>query len=143
MQKKAMTRLMGLQFKIHYKQGKHNAAADALSRVSHLLNVSVRSEAKPLWIQEVLNSYVTDTEAQQLLQQLAIKSPDEQGYTLQQGLIKKGHQIWVGNNSTLKTKLISVFHSSALGVILVFRTHTSELRNISIGKVSNKILTHL
>lgn len=31
MQRKAMTRLMGLQFKIVYRQGKHNAAADALS----------------------------------------------------------------------------------------------------------------
>ena len=33
MQRKAMTRLMGLQFQIIYKQGKENLAADALSRV--------------------------------------------------------------------------------------------------------------
>jgi hypothetical protein len=37
MQRKAMTRLMGLQFKILYKQGKENLAADALSRVAHMM----------------------------------------------------------------------------------------------------------
>ena len=31
MQRKAMTRLMGLQFKIVYRQGKDNVAVDALS----------------------------------------------------------------------------------------------------------------
>ena len=37
MQRKAMTRLMGLYFKIVYRQGKENVAADALSRVAHLM----------------------------------------------------------------------------------------------------------
>ena len=37
MQRKAMTRLMGLHFKIVYRQGKENVAADALSRVAHLM----------------------------------------------------------------------------------------------------------
>jgi hypothetical protein len=37
MQRKAMARLMGLQFKIIYRQGKENVAADVLSRVAHLL----------------------------------------------------------------------------------------------------------
>lgn len=31
-----MTRLMGLQFKIVYKKGKDNLAANALSRLIHL-----------------------------------------------------------------------------------------------------------
>jgi len=38
-QREAITRLMGLHFKIVYKQGKDNLAADALSRVAHLMVV--------------------------------------------------------------------------------------------------------
>jgi hypothetical protein len=36
MQKKAMDRLMGLKFKVVYKEGKDNVAANALSRMHHL-----------------------------------------------------------------------------------------------------------
>jgi hypothetical protein len=63
LQKKSMARLMGLQYKIVYKQGKENIAADALSRVGHLMALQTLTEVKPLWVQEVLNSYVTDDEA--------------------------------------------------------------------------------
>ena len=40
--------------------------ADALSRVSYLMALSQVSEVQPLWVQEVLNSYETDMEAQEL-----------------------------------------------------------------------------
>jgi hypothetical protein len=55
---------MGLQFKIVYKKGKKNVAADALSRVGHLLAVQAVTEIKPLWLHEVVNAYATDFKAQ-------------------------------------------------------------------------------
>lgn len=110
-----MTRMMGLQFKIVYRKGKDNLAADALSRVGHMMAIQAVSTVQPAWIQEVLNSYATDPTAQQLLQQLAISSPDQQGYSLQKGLIWHQGKIWIANNSALQTKIIAVCHSSALG----------------------------
>jgi hypothetical protein len=62
LQRKAMTKLMGLQFKIVYKKGKENRASDSLS-LSHMptvLDVQAVSKVQPLWIQEVVNSYATD-----------------------------------------------------------------------------------
>lgn len=73
------------------------------------------SSVQPTWIQEVLNSYTTDSQAQQLLQKLAITSPDQNGYSLQQGLIWHQGKIWIGGNSALQTKIIASCHSSALG----------------------------
>ena len=60
MQRRAMHRLMGLQFQVVYRQGKENVAADALSRVGHLLAIQAVSSVQPMWIQELINSYTTD-----------------------------------------------------------------------------------
>ena len=115
LQRKAMTRLMGLQFKVVYKKGKDNVAADALSRVGHLVAIQAVSMSVPVWVHEVANSYATDSQAQSLLARLTIHSPDEHGYSLHQGLIRFKDRIWVGDNSGLQTKIITALHSSAVG----------------------------
>jgi hypothetical protein len=50
-----------------------------------------------------------------MLARLAVASPDSVGFSLEQGLIKYKGNIWIGQNSTLQTKLIAAFHSSPLG----------------------------
>jgi hypothetical protein len=63
-QKKALTKLMGLQYTIQYKKGINNATADSLSRKpphsSHLLSISV---VQPAWLASVAASYVDDDHA--------------------------------------------------------------------------------
>lgn len=85
-----MSKLMGLQFRIVYRKGRENLAADALSRMGSVLSLQTVSEVQPMWLQEILNSYMTDPVAQQLLAQLAVSSPNEEGFSIHQGLIKKG-----------------------------------------------------
>jgi hypothetical protein len=106
-----MTKLDGLRFIVQYKKGAENKVADALSRVAHCIELSAISTSTPIWIQEVINSYELDTHAQELLKEFAIQSPNTQGFSLQNGLIYKQHQLMVGQNVGLHTKLISAFHS--------------------------------
>lgn len=115
LQRKAMAKLVGLQFKFQYKRGVENGAADALSRVGHLLSVNALSVCQPLWMQEVANSYATDSEAQALLARLAVHSPDEDGFELHRGVIRVRGKLWIGANTALQTKLISALHDSAIG----------------------------
>jgi transposase InsO family protein len=68
-----------------------------------------------VWVHELLNSYVTDPRAQQLLAQLAINNPDANGYSLDKGLIICKDRLWVAQNSALQTKIINSFHASAIG----------------------------
>jgi hypothetical protein len=56
-----------------------------------------------------------DDSAQKLLQELAVVNPNDKGFSLSQGLIRHKKKIWVGANSALHTKIISAFHSSAMG----------------------------
>lgn len=115
MQRKAMTRMMGLQFKVIYRHDKENAAADAFSRVAHLYAIQAVSSTQPVWIQELLNTYATDSFAQKLLTQLAMQGSDDQGYTLEEGVIRYKGKLWVAENSALQTKIIAAFHSSPIG----------------------------
>ena len=93
LQRKAMTRMMGLKFKVVYRKGKENLAAVALSQIGHVMALQVVSEATPKWVQEVLNSYHPDPTAQQLLQSLAVASPNAQGFYLENGLIKHNNHV--------------------------------------------------
>jgi hypothetical protein len=112
LQKKAMTKLIGLQYSFKYNKGVDNVAADALSRVGHFMQLSAVSVAQPM---EVLNSYEMDPTAQELLKSLAITTADHQGYLLQDGLIRYQGKFWVGGNSGLQTKIIQAFHSAPVG----------------------------
>jgi hypothetical protein len=113
LQRKAMTKLIGLQYKFQYNKGVNNTPADSLSRIGHAFQAM--SVVQPDWIQEVLNSYAVDPAAQQLLQELAVMRHNAQGYTLVDGLIHKDNKVWIGANIGLQTRLITAFHSSALG----------------------------
>jgi hypothetical protein len=134
LQKKGMAKLMGLQFRIVYRKGKENLATDALSRVGHVMALQSVSEVTPVWIQEVINSYVIDQAAQDMLAQLSVHSPNEQGFSLNQGLIKKGNQIWIANNSALRSKIIAAMHDSVAGAILEDLQLITELKDFFGGK---------
>lgn len=80
LQRKAMTKLVGLQFSIQYKKGVENTVADALSRVAHIFPMQAVYTSQPVWIQEVLNSYTVDSEAQEMLQKLVLDSSSCPGF---------------------------------------------------------------
>lgn len=115
LQRRAMTKLVGLQFTFQYKKGVENTAADALSRTGPLFAICAISDCAPQWVQEVIHSYDLDNEATNLRAELAICPDPVKGLHLANGLIKKEGQVWVGANAGLRTKLIHAMHSSAVG----------------------------
>lgn len=116
-QQKAHTKLMGLQYRIVYKKGADNKAADALSRKPFDgQSVLATSLVQPLWLDEVASSYLADPFAQTLLQQLAVASDHTSGsFQLHNHLIRKKGRIWVAAVPSLQLKIIQAFHDSPLG----------------------------
>lgn len=107
--------------------------ADSLSRVGHLMALQAISEVQPMWIQEVINSYIADPKAQELLSKLALHSP-ESGFYLHQHIIRQKGKIWIGSNSALQTRLIAAMHSSAIGGYSGTNATYHRLKNLFVWK---------
>lgn len=114
-QQKASTKLLGLQYKIRYKKGSDNTAADALSHANSSATLSAITVCQPAWLEDIISSYNSNPHAQRLLEQLAIR-PDPKGwFALQQGLIRFRGRIWLGGSTALQQQIIGAFHDSSLG----------------------------
>lgn len=115
-QQKLYIKLLGLQYRIIYKQGSENRVADALSRKSmHDSTCAAISTSTPVWIQSVLDGYQQDSQALSLIAKLAIDPQAVSNYTLVDGVLRYKNRIWVGANHPLQLQLIKACHSSALG----------------------------
>jgi len=69
---------------------------------------------RPLWLQEIQDSYTADTQATKLLSELSISSPSGL-YSLKDGIIRYKERIWVGHQRVLQSKILSSLHASAIG----------------------------
>ncbi|XP_062203827.1 uncharacterized protein LOC133906051 [Phragmites australis] len=131
-QHKALTKMLGLQYKIVYKKGAENKVADALSRVSQLSNtaeVATLSVAHPIWLEEVVSGYRDDEAASKLLAELAITGQAGH-YTLKGGLIRYKNRIWIANNPKLQSKIMQALHTSAIGGHSGFEVTYKRVKNL-------------
>jgi hypothetical protein len=113
-QHKVFTKLLGLNYRIVYKKGADNTAADALSRRPHqVADCYSVSMASPMWLQEVTDAYKAHPQAMKLLTSLAIS--DQAPYTLKDGIIRFKGRVWLGHTSEMQTKVIVALHASAIG----------------------------
>ena len=69
----------------------------------------------PQWLDEIISGYQQDSHATALLAKLATSPDAVPSFTIDKGLLKFKHRIWVGNNPALQQKLIQALHSSLVG----------------------------
>ena len=112
-QHKLLLKLLEFNYKIDYKKGNTNKAADALSRKGSTLMAT--TIITPTWIESVEKSYEQDPKCQELLQKLLIAADAEKHYTLTAGVLRYKGRILIGNDEDLKHQLIDSLHSSAVG----------------------------
>ncbi|XP_039070395.1 uncharacterized protein LOC120217297 [Hibiscus syriacus] len=90
-QKKGLTKLLGLNYVIQYRKCRHNLAADALSRrdknegeLRQLTTIVII----PTWVQEVEQSYQNDLVAIEMITQLAVFVQDTTEWTYSKGVLR-------------------------------------------------------
>ena len=114
--------MLGLDYEIHYKKGKENLVADALSRRGYEDDegdregaVNTISVAKPSWLMEAIDSYKGDEKATELLRALAMQPDSYSDYSLKGGILRYKGRIYIGAVGELRKKLIACFHESPIG----------------------------
>lgn len=114
-QQKAVFKLMDLQFKIVYKQGAANQAADALSRCHEVGPLCAISSAYHEWLEKIKLGYEDDQEALEFLNNPDTEKPRFKGFTVQDGIIRQHDKIWLGKNALAQHHIIQAIHSSGVG----------------------------
>jgi hypothetical protein len=115
-QQKVFTKLLGLSYRIVYKKGTDNSAADALSHRSHPTDLCAAvSVVTPDWCTYIIAGYQSDPHAQKLITKLSAQAASVPHFTLDNGLLKFKNRIWVGHNATFQQKIIQALHSSPIG----------------------------
>uniref|UniRef100_A0A8R7P7T8 Integrase catalytic domain-containing protein n=1 Tax=Triticum urartu TaxID=4572 RepID=A0A8R7P7T8_TRIUA len=116
-QQKIMAKMLGLRYRIVYKRGIDNPAADALSRKpgppqGGLAAITI---AVPTWLEVVQQGYTEDPAAQKILARLATSTSNLDGFHLQNGIIKQHGRIWLGDNVELQKQVLAALHTGAIG----------------------------
>lgn len=114
-QHKALTKMLGLQYRIEYKKGCFNRAADALSRREDAAEILAISQGVPVWLEDVKQGYLADPPTSKLLEQLATATVPEGAFQLRDGLIRYKGRLWLGGNIQMQQKILEALHTGALG----------------------------
>jgi ribonuclease HI len=115
-QKKVFTKLLGLQYKIVYKQGVEDKVADALSRRSVVDTECIAIPSCSLsWLEEVVATYAEDQQVQDIITKLTVQAGSVPNFTFNNGLLRYKNRVWIGKVPALQTKLMAAFHDSAVG----------------------------
>ena len=116
-QQKWLTKLIGYNFEIHYKPGKENLVADALSRVleaSTGLCATVRSPIFPLST-HLQQFYAAHAAGKQLLTKLCESSTMQRNFSYRAGILYFQERIFIPREAAIIPSLLEEYHSSPLG----------------------------
>lgn len=127
-----MMKLVGLQFKIMYKKGPDNRAADALSRCipSQTSEVFAVSTCVPAWFEQIVHGYEQDSVTQELLTKACVNTDPACKFQLKDGLLRYQGRLWVGNNADVQLQIMQALHSSAVGGHSGFQVTYSRIRKL-------------
>ncbi|KAK1618500.1 hypothetical protein QYE76_024017 [Lolium multiflorum] len=130
-QHRALTKLLGLHYKIQYKKGHENKVADALSRHVAVTaqEVLALSTCKPTWLEEIKAGYLQNDKTKRLLAELAV-SEQAGPFSLKQGIIQFKGRIWLHSESPFKKKILQALHASAVGGHSGFAVTYHRIKNL-------------
>lgn len=121
-----------MQYRIIYKTNATNNAADALSRREKGDNGEVTpiSTVIPDWMESILSGYQNDPQTSKVLKELIVSGNGASMFQLNNGVLKLGDRVWVGNNTLVQQNILKSLHSSAIGGHSGFQVTYHRIRKL-------------
>lgn len=113
-QHKWVSKLLGYDFEVHYKPGKENHVADALSRMNQDVLLAITGPTAQ-WLDQVRDYYASSTRGQAFLSRLRDNPTSLPSHTIQDGLVYLNGKLVIPPITALKNSLLHEFHASTLG----------------------------
>lgn len=101
-QRKLLIKLLSFNYKVEYKKGRENKAADSLSRATHSKEVMAISCVVPVWMEQVTASYEQDDAFLQLITKLSTDGAASPNYTFTNGLLRYKGKLLIGATGQLR-----------------------------------------
>ncbi|KAJ9547856.1 LOW QUALITY PROTEIN: hypothetical protein OSB04_020399 [Centaurea solstitialis] len=127
-----MAKLLGYHFKVMYKPGRENSAADALSRLPEEAELMVMTSF-PVWsqLQQIQDEIRKSKELQKVLEDLQRDPNSRPGFALQNGVLLHKDRLVLASDSAVIPDILTEFHSSVIGGHLGFlRTYKRIAMNV-------------
>lgn len=125
-----MNKLLGFRYKIVYRKGLDNGAADALSRRDHSCELLAVSSPVHSWLDVLVQWYTSDPKATALLTQLSVDNSSRPPFQLKNGIIFYQDRVWLGSNTAVQAQVISALHNSPVGGHLAVPATYQKLKQL-------------
>ncbi|KAL0412013.1 UNVERIFIED_CONTAM: Transposon Ty3-I Gag-Pol polyprotein [Sesamum latifolium] len=116
-QQKWLTKLLGYSFEIHYKSGRENVVADALSCAPGAVPKFLAAVSSPTAaiFEQLHNFFFASSAGRDLLQKFRSNEKMQHFYSEKDGLLYHNDRLFVPPASGLAQSLLTEFHSSPMG----------------------------
>lgn len=121
---------MGLDYVIQYRKGYENKTVDALSKCMEEGTSAAMTSLTLEWYLEMVSNYGKGDWTKELIEQLTLDPTSRPGYTQRNGLLRYQKRLVIGDDKSLRKKVLTTLHDSPIEGHLEVQNTYSQIQQL-------------